>query len=94
LPQGYSLPRSTNAIVGGWGKNEGDEFSQVFKFATAHVFSSAECNEFAGAGYTRNDGTQFCIGYEQGGIDTCQVKIVKVRKDNNGIFRVIREDQL
>lgn len=72
LPPGYSLPSSTNAIVGGWGKNEGDEFSQVFKFATAHVFSSAECNRFAGAGYTRNDGTQFCIGYEQGGIDTCQ----------------------
>ena len=93
LPQGYSLPRLTNAIVGGWGKNEGDEFSQVFKFATAHVFSSEECNEFAGAGYTRNDGTQFCIGYEQGGIDTCQVKVVKVRKDYNGIFRAIREDQ-
>ena len=74
LPPGYSLPQSTNAIVGGWGKNEGDEFSQVFKFATAHVFSSAECNRFAGGDYTRNDGTQFCIGYEQGGIDTCQVK--------------------
>ena len=78
LPDCYSLPSGTTAIVGGWGKNEGDELSQVFNFTTANVIENNECNIIAKSGqpgpdYLRRDGSQMCIGYRADGNDHPEV---------------------